>query len=83
MVRNHSTAAVLGLIVSDINFNFLCFVHSTGFCFLQVWCPSVFCNIRTLCPITFWSPGNIVLLGVQNMCNIANCINMILSIPQQ
>ena len=64
VVRNHSTAAVLGLIVGDVNFNFLCFVHSARFRFLQVWCHSVFWNIRTLCPITFWSPGHIVLLDV-------------------
>ena len=35
MIRNHSTAAVPGLSVSDVNFNFTCFVHNYGFCFLQ------------------------------------------------
>ena len=42
MIRSHSAAAVSGIIVSDVNFNFSCFVHNSGFCFLQVWCPTVF-----------------------------------------
>ena len=44
MIRNHSPAVVPGLIVSDVNFNFSCFVHNHGFCFLQVWCPTVFAS---------------------------------------
>ena len=35
-------AAVQGLIVSDMNLNFSCFVHNNRFCFLQVWCTIVF-----------------------------------------
>ena len=42
MVRSHFMAAVLGLIVSDKNFNFSCFVHNHRFCFLQVSCLTVF-----------------------------------------
>ena len=57
MVRNHSAAAVLGLSLSDVNFNISCFVHNNGFCFLQVWCPAVFA-----------SSGHLVLsnVGLQN-----------------
>ena len=48
-----------GLIFSDVNFNFSYFVHSRGFCFLQVWCPTVLASSgqhvllisRRLCPI--------------------------------
>ena len=32
--------------VSDVNFNFSCFVHSHEFCFLQVWCHTVFASSR-------------------------------------
>ena len=34
-------AAVPGLIVCDVNFNFSCFVHIHRFCFPQVWCPII------------------------------------------
>ena len=44
MIRNHSTAAVPGLTVSDVNFNFSCIVYNNGFRFLQVWCPTVFAS---------------------------------------
>ena len=35
MIRNHSTAVVPGLIVSDVNFNFSCFIHNNGFVFCK------------------------------------------------
>ena len=44
MINSHSTAAVPGLIVSDVNFNFSCFVHNHRICFLQVWCPTAFAS---------------------------------------
>ena len=44
MVRSHFPAAVPGLIVSYVKFNFSCFVHNHRFCFLQVWCPTVFAS---------------------------------------
>ena len=34
MIRNHSPAAVPGLIIVDVNFNLSCFVHNHWFCFL-------------------------------------------------
>ena len=39
-------AAVPGLIVSDVNFNFSCFVPNQGFSFFggQVWFPTVFAS---------------------------------------
>ena len=43
MIRNHSTAAVPGLTVSDVNFNISCLVHNR-FRFLQVWCPTDFAS---------------------------------------
>ena len=58
MIRSHLRAAVPGLIVSDVNFNFSCFDHNYGFCLLQVYC---FCIIKTPCPIKIWSPGRYVL----------------------
>ena len=39
-------AAVPGLIVSNVNCNFSCFVHNHGFCFLQVWCFAVFASLE-------------------------------------
>ena len=45
MIRNHSTAAVQGLIISDVNFYFSCFVHNHRSCFLPVWCPIVFASL--------------------------------------
>ena len=42
MIRSLFMAAFLGLVVIDANFNFSCFVHNHGFCFLQVWCHAVF-----------------------------------------
>ena len=45
-IRNHFTAAVSWLIVSDVNFNFSCFGHNHGFCFLQVWRPTVFASTK-------------------------------------
>ena len=36
--------AVSGLIISDVNFNFSCFIHNHIYCFLQVWCPVVFAS---------------------------------------
>ena len=44
MVRSHFTAAVPGLIASDVNFNFSCFVHNHGFCLLQVRCRTAFAS---------------------------------------
>ena len=44
MIRSYFTAAVPGLIVSDVNFNFSCFVHNNRFCFLQVWCSTAFAS---------------------------------------
>ena len=44
MIRSNFTAAVPGLTVSDLNFNFSCFVHNHGSCFLRVWCPTVFAS---------------------------------------
>ena len=49
MIRSHLRwfkAAAPGLIVSDVNFNFSCFVHNHRFCFLPVWCPTVFESSR-------------------------------------
>ena len=46
MIRSYLTAAVPGLIVSDVNFNFSCSVHNHRFCFLEVWCPTVFVSLR-------------------------------------
>ena len=65
MMRTHSTAAVSGMITSDVNFTFSWFIHNHGFCFLQVWCPTLFASSGTLCPIKIWSPGYFVLYGVQ------------------
>ena len=53
MVRNHSAAAVLGLSLSDVNFNISCFVHNNGFCFLQVWCPTVSASSGHRVPLNF------------------------------
>ena len=64
MIRNHSTAAIPGLTVKDVNFNFSCFVHNR-FCFLQVWCPTVFASSGHLCPVNFWFPGHFVLFSAQ------------------
>ena len=44
MTRNHSTADVPGLIVSDVNRNVSYFVQKSGFCFLQVGYPAVFAS---------------------------------------
>ena len=44
MIRNHCTAAVPGLIISDVNFNFSCFIHNHGLCVLHVWHPIVFAS---------------------------------------
>ena len=56
MIGHHSTAAVPGLAVSDVNFNFSSFVHNHGFCFLQVWCPTVFVSSghRVLLNVGLW-----------------------------
>ena len=44
-IRNHSRAAVPGLmIVSGVNFTFSCFVHKHRFCFLRVWCSTDFAS---------------------------------------
>ena len=37
-------AAVSGLTVSDLNFNFSYFVHNHGRCFLQVWRLTIFAS---------------------------------------
>ena len=60
MTRSHFMAAVPGLIISDVNFNFSCFLHNSQFCFLQVWCPTG--------PTVFASSGHCVLLkfGLQD-----------------
>ena len=44
MIRNHSVAVVLGLIISDVNFNFPCFISNHGMGFMQNFCPAVFCK---------------------------------------
>ena len=41
IIKSHFTAAIPGLIVSELNFNFSCYVHNHGFCFLQDWRPTV------------------------------------------
>ena len=49
-------AAVQGLIVSDVNFNFSCFVHNHRFCKSGVL---MFLHHRkTPRPIKIWSPGH-------------------------
>ena len=53
MVSSHITAPIQGLIVSDVNFNFSCFVHHHVFCFLQVWCPAVFASLGLLVILKF------------------------------
>ena len=60
-------AAVFGLSVSDVNFNFYCFVYKQGFCFLQVWSPTV-----------LGSSGHCVLLDVvsRTLCPIAHSKNV-------
>ena len=45
MIRN-STAAVLGLTVSDVSINFSSFVHKHRFCFRHVRCPTVFASSK-------------------------------------
>ena len=52
MIRNHSTAAVQGLIVCNVNFNFSSFVHKSGVL--------LFCIFRAPCPVKIWSPGHFV-----------------------
>ena len=58
IIRSHFMAAVSGLIVSGVNFNFFCFVHNCGFCFLQVWCPTVFASSGHRILLKFESPGH-------------------------
>ena len=53
MIRSHFTAAVPGLFVSDVSFNFCCFVHTQGFCFLQVFCPIVFAPLGHFAQLKF------------------------------
>ena len=49
MIRNHFTAAVSGLIVSDVNLNFSCFVHNVQRILFSASLVSLcFCIIRTL-----------------------------------
>ena len=70
MIRNHTTAAVPCLIFSDVNFNFfLCFVHNNRFCFLQVWCPTVFTSGHHV--LLNFSLQDTVLLSSQKMFNTA------------
>ena len=62
MIRSYFTAAVPGLIISDVNFNFSCFVLNHGFCFLQVWCPAVFASSGH-CVLLKWNSGHFVIQG--------------------
>ena len=44
MIKNYTMMASPGLIISNMNFNISCIVHKHRFCFLQVWCPTVFAS---------------------------------------
>ena len=65
MIRNHFTAAVSGLIVSDVNFSFSCFAHNHGFGLLQVWCP--YCVL-----LEFGIQDTLSYKVIRKMCNTDN-----------
>ena len=69
MIRNlyKSLAAVPGLIISDVNFAFACFVHNHRILFSANLVSYCFGIIRTPCPIKVWSPGHFVLEGAQKL----------------
>ena len=69
-IRNHSTVAVPGLIVSDGNFNISHFVHNR-FCFLQVWCPTVFASSGHPVPLNFGLKNTLSYCMLKKMCNTA------------
>ena len=68
-VRHHFTAAVSGLTVSDVNFNFSFFGHNHGFCFLQVWCPTVFASSGQYVLLKFGPQDTLSYKVLKHKCN--------------
>ena len=71
MIRSHQMAAVPGLTVSDVNFNFSCLVHNHGFCFLKVWCPTVYASSGHSVLLTFGLQDTLSHKVIKKMCNTA------------
>ena len=68
-IRGYFAKAVPGLIVSDVNFSFSWFVHNHGFCFLQVWCPTVFVSSGRRVLFKFGPQDNLSYKVLKKMCN--------------
>ena len=80
MIRRSFTTPVPGLTVSDVNFNFSCFVHNRRFHFLQVWCPTVFVSVGH-CPINFWVSRT--LCPVRRTKNVRRCLVFKQAVPKR
>ena len=64
-------AAVQGLIVNEVNFNFSCFVHNNGFCFLHIWFPTLLASSGRRVLLKFGLQNTSSYKVLKKMCNAA------------